>query len=156
MEKETDKIIANFSAVAGNKNAKVFLIRAVSDKFEEIIYASNKEYVAQFLNFNLNKLEKVEVRKVEVAYIPRRIMVYENCSKVEVVRTSDFKYELYDEPADTAKDEYNYEIQPYDFVRLSGCAEEFEIQCINRGRLFLLGNDGREVETTPDKVYKLL
>lgn len=157
MEKEIDKILSKFSEVANNKAAKIFRISATSDIAHEVFYAATNDAVAKFLHSELNQLEKVEIRRVEVQYsLPRMFNVFtEDFTKVAVLRTNDFKYEVYDESSDTVKDEYGTELKDYDFVRISGCPTDFEIQFMNRGRLFLLGEDGTEIEVTPDKVYKL-
>ena len=157
MEKEIDEILSKFSEVASDKTAKIFRISATSDDAHEVLYAATNDAVAKFLYIKINQLEKVVVSKAEVQYsLPRMFNVFtENFKKVAVLRTSDFKYEVYDEDSATMKDEYGIELKDYDFVRISGCPTEFEIQFMNRGRLFLLGEDGTEIEVTPDKVYKL-
>lgn len=156
MEKEIDKLISKFREITKDKCATIFIIRAASDTFEEVIYAPTVHDASHFLENNIKNYKWIEIRKVAVAYITAsRLSVYENGTKIDVVRTVGFNFEVYESPKEPVKDEYGCELKLYDFVRMPNCSDTFEIQYINRGMLFLRGNSGVEFEITPDKVYKV-
>ena len=145
-----DNIIRQFADNVKSAPAKLFIINR--NRTDEIVYAVSWLDVIDYVKSHPDY--PVEIKPIDATFIPRRLNVMAEGSVVNVVRTGDYEYEVADEFSEKETDQYGYTIQPYDFVRVSGSAETYEIQFIHRGRLFLLGNDGSEIEVLPSQVWK--
>lgn len=145
-----DDIISLFSCNVMGESSKLFIINR--NRTDEIVYAVSWLDVVDYVKSHPGY--PVEIKPIDATFIPRRLNVMSEGNVVNVVRTGDYKYEVADDFSEKETDQYGYTIQPYDFVRVSGSAETYEIQFIHRGRLFLLGNDGSEIEVLPSQVWK--